>query len=281
MRARGRVGGRRAAAGFTLLEMGFVIALLGVVAYMVADFHITQINLRNAERRADGVVQDVRSIIDASLAWAAADPRGRWPYNTLDSQIDIAELQDHGLLAQLPRNRYYECGADGCEDYELTGWDRHATNSDGDLGDYEDTYTNVLADLDANPEDLIVRFTVPGTHAYAIASRLPQGTVRPLRAAGADPDAEPEEYRVEARVLYGGSNRFVLLNNEGRAVVFARGRGSTPATGPLGDLRNVAAISGSADGTPPSISFTGTDVVVSGTLKATRLELGGCPVLCP
>ena len=57
--------------GFTLLEMGLVIAILGLLAYLIADFHVNQLKLRAAERRIDGVVRDVRSIVDASLAWAA------------------------------------------------------------------------------------------------------------------------------------------------------------------------------------------------------------------
>ena len=223
-----------------------VISLLGLLAYLIVDFHIGQLNLRHAERRADGVVRDVRTIIDASLVWAAANADGRWPHD-VERKIDIEQLVLDGLLVRLPQNRYFNCPgrADGCLDYTLTGWDRDALRAGGGSGDYQDTYTDNAADA-ANPEDLIVRFTMPGSQAYAIAGQLPQGTVTLVPPdAGALP-TDVDVYRVEARMLRGGNSRFVLLNNEGRRLVFGRPGGVGSSRG--GDLRNVAAIrAGAAD----------------------------------
>ena len=238
-----------------------VISLLGLLAYLIVDFHIVQLNLRNAERRADGAVRDVRTIIDASLAWAAANVEGRWPHD-LSRQIDIEQLVEDGLLVRLPRNRYFDC-PEGCLDYTLTGWDRDAPRAGGDLGDYEDTYTNNPTDA-ANPEDLIVRFTMPGSHAHAIAGQLPQGTVTLVPPTVAGEPTDVDVYRVEARMLRGGNSRFVLLNNEGRRLIFGRPGGVGSTRG--GDLRNVAAIRAGAADSSTRIEL-GSDVGVIGPLS--------------
>lgn len=270
-----RLWRRRRAAGFTLIEMGMVIAVLGLLAYLVADFHVNQLKLRSAERRADGVVRDVRAIIDASLAWAATDEHGRWPHSDADNKIDIAQVREAGLLPRLPQNRYADCPA-GCIDYTLTGWDRNASRIDGSLGDYEDTYTDVLADIDANPEDLIVRFTMPGGRAYAIAAQLPQGSATEVVPDPTDP-APPgvTVYQVEARVLRGGTSRFVLLSNEGRSITFARNASIDQG---LGSLRNVGTINSGVDSSSPRIDLTSSRVAVIGDLSVGgTLTLGGCP----
>ena len=264
--------------GFTLIEMGMVISLLGLLAYLVVDFHIGQLNLRNAERRADGVVRDIRTIIDASLVWAAVNVDGRWPHD-VDGQIDIEQLVEDGLLVRLPQNRYFDCPGDppGCLDYTLTGWDRDRPRAGGAFGDYEDTYTDVPADEADNPEDLIVRFTVPGSQAYAIAGQLPQGTVALVPSAA---DAEPTEtpvYRVEARMLRGGNSRFVLLNNEGRRLVFGRPGGVGSTRG--GDLRNVAAIrAGATDGSTRIELGSGIGVVGALSVSGGANVTGGLSV---
>ena len=274
-------GPRRHRAGFTLIEMGFVIALLGLLAYLIADFHVNQLQLRNAERRADGAVRDVRAIIDASLAWAATDEHGRWPHDDLDNRIDLALVREDGLVPRLPQNRYRDCPA-GCLDYTLTGWDRDATRVGGLLGDYQDTYTDAITAAAANPEDLIVRFTMPGERAFAIAAQLPQGSAVPVEPDPTNPTpAGVTVYRVEARVLRGGTSRFVLLNNEGRAVTFAR---STTANQGLGHLRNVGTINSGVGAGSPRIDLTSSEVVVaSGLTVQGSLTVSGCPVTlaCP
>ena len=236
-----------------------VIALLGLLAYLVADFHVNQLNLRNAERRADGVVRDVRAIIDASWAWAAADGDQRWPHDAADA-IDIEQLRDSGLLASLPRNRYFKC-PEGCQDYTLFGWDRDATTADG----YRTSYSDPPSDAD--PEDLVVRFTVPGSYAHTIAAQLPQGFAVRVPPDPPDPDA-PDIYRVEARVLRGGAGRYVLINNEGRPVVFGR-----TSAGGFGGLYNVATISSGTVGDNAALRL---DLLSSGvSVQGGNLMVGG------
>ena len=274
-----------------------VISLLGLLAYLIVDFHIGQLNLRHAERRADGVVRDIRTIIDASLVWAAANVDGRWPHD-MDGQIDIEQLVADGLLVRLPQNRYFDCPGDpvGCLDYTLKGWDRDRPGPDGAFGDYEDTYTDDPADEADNPEDLIVRFTMPGSHAYAIAGQLPQGTVTLVPPdAGTEP-TDVDVYRVEARMLRGGNSRFVLLNNEAEGWSSVGPRGVSSTSG--GDLRNVAAIrAGAADNSTRIELGSGVgvfgglsvgdrldvdgDADVSGALSVGVLSVANCPARLP
>ena len=252
-----------------------VIALLGLIAYLVADFHIQQINLRAAERRAEGVVRDVYSIIDASLVWAEVDKDGRWPHD-VDNKIDIDQLRDDGFFVRLPQNRYFRCPS-GCEDYTLTGWDRDATSTAGTLGEYRDTYTDATgADAIAtNPDDLIVHFTMPGIQAHSIAAQLPHGRATELPSTTG-------VYRVEAHILRQGWGRFVLLRNEGRPLIFARDE-----SGLGGSLHNIDRVTwGKEYGSEPRIEFDiDTNAVhVPGTLSVSNLIVGGCITatsLCP
>ena len=293
-RGAGAIGRR---AGFTLLEMGLVIAILGILAVLIADFHVNQLNLRTAERRIDGVVRDVRTIVDASLAWAATNPDGRWPHNVSgDRAIGIDRLSEDKLLTALPSNRYLRCpgrnpgqpDADECQPYTLIGWDRGDRVRDGA---YRLAYSANAADPN-NPEDLVVRFTIPGSHAHTVAAQLPQGT-----ALLDDPDnpAAADIYRVEARVLLGGSTRFVLLNNEGRPLVFKPGSAADAAgAGNLYNVRNISS-GGLTDADAVFLGFdpddgitvekgdlevAGGDLTVSGSGS---LTVNGCPITptCP
>lgn len=288
-----RVNATGRCAGFTLLEVGLVIAILGLLAFLIADFHVNQMNLRTAERRVDGVVRDVRTIIDASLAWAATNPDGRWPHDVArNSEIDIALLRDDGLLTALPGNRYRSCpgrntgqpDADECQSYTLIGWDRGDRARDGA---YRTAYSASAADPN-NPEDLVVRFTMPGSHAYTVAAQLPQGAAE-LEDPD-DPDAK-DVYRVEARVLQGGSTRFVLLNNEGRPLIFS----PSPAAAAFGagNLYNVRNISSSPPASTSGV-FLGFDpddglqvergdlkvlenLQVDGFINGCRISTTSCP----
>lgn len=268
--------------------MGLVIAILGLLAYLIADFHVNQLKLRAAERRIDGVVRDVRSIVDASLAWAATSPEGRWPHDLLKNrEIDIALLRDDGLLAVLPSNRYLRCPGrnpgqddeDQCQPYTLIGWDRGDPGRDGG---YRSAYHPTAGDP-RNPEDLVIRFTMPGTHAPAVAAQLPQG------AAQLEAPAVPDIYRVEARVLQGGSTRFVLLNNEGRSLIFS----PSPDAIDAGSIYNVKSISGGGPENPDAV-FLGFDpddglqvekghleVVGGNLIVGGSITMGGCPLKCP
>ena len=221
--------GRRHQRGFTLIEVGLVISVLGLVAVLVSDFYITQLNLRYANQRADGAVRDMHAIINSALAWREQDLNGFWPHDA--NRITINQLRTDGFLPYIPDNRYAGCpGASACGGYSLAGWDRDA----GANGDYTDDF------MDA--DDLVVRVDVWGAdHAHSIASQLPLGTAS-QHGTGA------QRYRIEARLTYDGArDRFVHLRNEGRALAFGEVLDDMDEPLPLGDLRGVARIAWQRD----------------------------------
>ena len=239
-----------------------VIALLGLIAYLVADFHIQQLNLRAAERRAEGVVRDVHSIIDASLAWAAADEHGRWPHGS-DDRIDIKQLENDGFFVRLPENRYYDCPS-GCDPYALTGWDRDERTD-------RPAYMHATDANDKDPDDLIVNFTLRGIQAHSIAAQLPQGSASLLAGT-------TDVYEVEARLLKQGGGRFVLLRNEGRPLIFARVESSVGGTvGTVGgSLHNVDRITQGFNPLGPGIAFReGRVEVTGGPLQVSDIYCSG------
>ena len=210
----------RGARGYTLIELALVIGILGIVALAVTDFYLSQLSLDRANRRVEGVVRDVQSILDASVYWKEEN-MGLWPNQDPD-EIDIEALVEYGYLPAIPPNRYRLCSG-GCGDYEMTGWDRNAHPGTPPRGDYESDPFEA--------DDLVISFKVWGPgDARLIASQLPQALVLPTTSAQQDTD----ERTVEARLLKDiASGQFVRLRNEGRPVVFS------DATG---DLRGVAAI---------------------------------------
>ncbi len=210
----------RGARGYTLIELALVIGILGIVVLAVTDFYLSQLSLDRANRRVEGVVRDVQSILDASVYWQEEN-MGLWP-NEDTIKIDIEALVESGYLRAIPPNRYRLCSG-GCGDYYMTGWDRDAHPGPPLRGDYE------RDPMDAN--DLVIRFNVWGPgDARLIASQLPQAEVLPPTAAQQDTD----ERTVEARLLKErASGQFVRLRNEGRPVVFGDA---------AGDLQGVAAI---------------------------------------
>lgn len=216
-----------------------MVSVLGLVAVLVSDFYVTQLNLRYATQRADGTVRDMRQIMDAAVAWREGNVNRFWPNDA--TRIDINQLVTYGYLPYIPDNRYAGCSeANACGDYSLTGWDRDA-GTDG-------AYTQDYMDAD----DLVVRVHVWGGDAHGIASQLPLGTAS-RRGAG-------QRYRVEARVTYDGAgDRFVRLRNEGRALAFGEVLDDMDEPLPLGDLRGVARIAWhrdaptNADGTEASL----------------------------
>ena len=223
--------GRRHQRGFTLIEVGLVISVLGLVAVLVSDFYITQLNLRYANQRADGAVRDMQAIIDSALAWREGSNLGLWPNDV--TRITIDQLRTDGYLPAIPDNRYAGCpGASACGGYSLAGWDRDAGAS-GNGG-----YTDDPMDAD----DLVVRVDVWGADdAHSIASQLPLGTAF-QRGTG------QQRYRIEARLTYDGArNRFVRLRNEGRALAFGEVLDDMDEPLPLGDLRGVARIAWQRD----------------------------------
>lgn len=221
--SRRRRPGRRCQRGFTLVEVGLVVTVLGLVAVLVSDFYVTQLNLRYATQRADGAVRDMREIIDAAVAWREGNVNRFWPNDA--TRIAIDQLATDGYLPHIPDNRYAGCaGPTACGGYSLVGWDRDAGTNGGYTEDFMDA------------EDLVVRVDVWGSAAHGIASQLPLGTA--FLVAGTR-----ERYRIEARLTYDGvGDRFVRLRNEGRALAFGEVLDDADSPLPLGDLRGVARI---------------------------------------
>ena len=239
------LGGQRVA-GFTLIEIGVVVALLGLIAVLVADYYANQLGLRYTVQRVEGTVRDARSIIDASVAWSAVNG-DEWPNDRAipDAAIYLNKLVEEGYLIRIPASRYSGC-VGGCRDFAITGWDRAAARATVPatpcMGPPEHTLSADSGNYEANPatDDLVLCFDVRGTSdALAVASRLPQGRLyQTTEQIGTD------AYQVEARVLGrpplvgggggGGSDQFVRRIDEGRPVIFAD-------TG--GELQNVKRVS--------------------------------------
>ena len=221
--------GQRHISGYTLIEVGLVVLLLGLVAVMVAEFYANQLSLDKGNRRVDGTVRDMRILIDASVLWAEAF--GRWP-NDADV-IDLDALVAAGFLTDVtrPRNRYAGCA--DCEGYVLAGWDRDVVGEDG-KGDY--------TSLASAAEDLVVRVEANSrTDAELIAGQLPLGHAAETR---------PGVFEIEARV-FGGiarTDEFVRVRNEDRPVVFAAANLSHNVRG--GDLQRVGRITASEQDPP-------------------------------
>ena len=240
-RRKGAGPSRSRAAGYTLIEVGLVIGLMGILAVAVADHYLSQLRFERSDSRVEGAVSDVRSIIDAAILWRESQLPSLWP-NEADA-IDAQPLVDDGFLPFLPPNRYRltECGTpSGCVEYDLTGWDR------GMEGGPPAGYT----DDPLEAEDLVVQFNVWGLgEAKLIASQLPFGRVLDQEAG----QLGSEAYTVEARVLSNAlGGEYVLLNRESRPVVFA-GTVETDSAGddrllPEGDLQQVGRITA---GAPP------------------------------
>ena len=218
-RAPARARGARGARGYTLIELALVIGILGIVVLAVTDFYLSQLSLDRANRRVEGVVRDVQSILDASVYWKEEN-MGLWP-NQDPTKIDIEALVEYGYLRAIPPNRYRLCPG-GCGDYEMTGWDRNFYPGPPPRGRELD---------DPMAHDLVINFRVWGPgDARLIASQLPQAEVLPPTAAQQGTD----ERTVKARLLKDvASGQFVRLRNEGRQVVFSDA---------AGDLKGVAAI---------------------------------------
>lgn len=225
-------GGR--ASGYTLIEVGLVILLLGTMAILVSDFYINQLGLNKDTRRVAGTVRDMQTLIDASVLWAEA--HGRWPNDA--NMIAVEPLVAAGFLtdATRPGNRYAECV--DCDDYALLGWDRDVVGADG-KGDY----TSVASDAD----DLVLRVQIWGrADAELIAGQLPQGHAVAVEAGQASAGA----FTVEARVFEGGirTGNFVRVQRENRPVVFAAETQSHNVQG--GDLQRIGRITGSKQRPP-------------------------------
>lgn len=225
-----RAGRHQRVHGFTLIEVGLVVGVLALLAVLVSDFYVQQLNLRYARERADGAVRDMRQIMDAALAWRDGNVNGFWPNDA--TKIDISQLTTDGYLPRIPPNRYTDCrGPTACGEYELLGWDRDVQPRGG----YTDDFMKA--------EDLVVRVDVWGADAHGIAAQLPLGEAFLATTAPSN-----QRYRVEARLAYDGfGDRFVRLRNEGRALAFGQVVDDMDEPLPVGDLRGVARIAWQRD----------------------------------
>ena len=228
--ARRAANRRQRAQGFTLIEVGLVVGVLALLAVLVSDFYIAQLNLRYAKERADGAVRDMRQIMDAALAWRDGNPNDFWPNDA--NEIAISQLATDGYLPRIPPNRYTGCpGPTACGNYTLLGWDRDVSSS----GAYTENFMTA--------DDLVVRVDVWGADAHGIAAQLPLGEAFLVSST-----ASTQRYRVEARLAYDGfGDRFVHLRNEGRSLAFGQVRDDRDEPLPLGDLRGVARIAWQRD----------------------------------
>ena len=225
MKTMRQTGSRRGKTrGYTLIELALVVGVLGLLAIAITDFYLGQLNLDRANRRIEGTVSDVQTILDASVQWKETNLFSHWPSEF--DEILADPLVDDGNLPFIPTVRYFECPM-GCGDYELTGWDRDANPLLSQTGDY------VEDPMDA--DDLVIRFNVWGTgDARLIASQLPNGMVLAPQGAQVDNDERTIEARLTEDVATG---QYMRLRNETRAVVFGQVAGE-----PSGDLQGVASI---------------------------------------
>ncbi|MYD96391.1 MAG: type II secretion system protein [Gammaproteobacteria bacterium] len=238
-RRSGEAARSKATRGYTLIELALVVGVLGLLAIAITDFYLGQLNQDRANRRIDGTVRDVHTILDASVQWKETNVFGHWPSDIHEILTD--PLVDDGNLPFIPQVRYFECPM-GCGDYEITGWDRDA-HPTPPRGDY------VEDPMDAN--DLVIRFNVWGTgDARLIASQLPNGMVLPPQGGQVDTVERTIEARLTEDVAAG---QYIRVRNELRPVVFGHVAGE-----PSGDLQGVASITvgthnGSATAQGPGI----------------------------
>lgn len=152
--------GRPARKGFTLIEMSFVIGLLGLLGLLASYVYIEGVELEAAEMQDEYAVRDVLSIVDALRAYANGTEKHRrefWPTYGDKKCLHMRALNVHGYLhvwtpwvnsgshdtfsgdgtvctttTLRGASRYTTCGTGGntrCTPYTFIRWDQRASVS--------------------------------------------------------------------------------------------------------------------------------------------------------
>ncbi len=199
--------------GYTLLEMGFVIAVMGMLILLMANHFATHIRPNDAQV-ADEIVQDVWSVIHAARLWASRH-NGFWP--GIGGIIDLDALGPSGAryLTALPTTpvsgqcgRYYSPAAGRfipLNDGEYVG------RGYGRKSQVETKFVNEATDLE-------ILFCVKGDRQFAdsIASRIPHGGI-------SVPWNRLDQFTIKTRLIGGVASRsslnYVRRTGEDRSVV--------------------------------------------------------------
>lgn len=234
----------RGPAGFTLIETGLVLGVLGLILLLVADYSVMHLRQGAERQRVELAIMDVRSLADAVRAYAAAN-NGVWPnsgaakvvgdQNRSGSQrVTLVGLHGAGYvrLSSLRLRFPASCGTNrdqACSFYTFAPWIRTQRSQAGygALADY--TFAEHVKH-GAVGFDLMIFFGIPGdfndpvdlARAQAIADRLPLGSV--------GPGVQANEIRIYLPLFYLGDTtipgrRYIALDGEERPVVFEYGRG--------------------------------------------------------
>ncbi len=189
--------GRR---GFTLLEMGFVVGVVGIIILFTANLSSTQHRLQSGEHRADMVVQDVLDIMEATWAWSVDHSTvasgWQWPYDSSTTLIDMDQLETDLYLYHPRTTRYRErCEpTNACAqwDYEFRGWDRDGT-----------TAIAKLTDDPTKADDLVIKFIIAEERRIvdSIVARIPYGRIESTGTNNAGTPQAYTIYNIEARLF--------------------------------------------------------------------------------
>lgn len=268
--------------GFTLIEMGFVIGLLGLLGLLGSYVYIDGFEQEVAEVQDEGTVQDIYSIIDALRAYATGLEKSRnefWPTFD-DGCLHMRALIVHGFLrlgTPTANNsdaggafsgdicdtttlegptRYVTCGtgrASSCIPYTLHRWnprtrwhvDRYIYVRFGDSSRLE----NRRFEHGGNNFHLVLFFGFPGNYDDPDARARAQALADRLPNAEVRSSSFSNQMYIFVVLFYEssfirGNTQYIRIDGEDRPVIFRPGRGV------LGGIRQVA-IDDAPEDTPP------------------------------
>ena len=202
-------GGRRHQ-GYTLLEMGFVITVMGILALLMAHHLTTYVRPHDAQA-ADKIVQDVWRVVHATRLWSSRHG-GAWPNTAGRIDLDALGPSGSGYLTAMPTTPV-SANAGTCGGNSLSNGEYEALGHDRGTGGNT---------LHANADDLIIRLCVEGDRQFAdaIASRIPFGYAE---NAGRNYTTKLQEFDIQTRLIGGSASRsslfYVRHTGENRPVV--------------------------------------------------------------